>query len=1346
MGRIVGDKVYRMEKKEREMGVEMLEVGAQIKKVAIFSIRACYRSVLNHPFLVGMVLFLFFMHRSFPFLFSLFVSASPVLVCTAVLLGTLLSFGQPNIPEIEKEEMTNHEIMSLKTGIQVDSTVVERGESFVVERHTAKRSDAVLDESIAEASSVASEDEKNDCSLVHSEPQIGESSREIQFEKRLSEGEERELHDSGLEIKTETKEEKVKDSVFLESQYTRIEEVEDENAEVHGGKSPAEFINTSPISTWKPVGEEEEGVDDIEDSESGSDGAESSSPDASMADIIPMLDELHPLLDEDVPQPAHMSHDGSDAGSELSQKSSDGTNESDDEESEHREEEVGDDDENDDEDEEEEETVGSKEEALKSAIKWTEDDQKNLMDLGTSELERNQRLENLIARRRARRIMAEKNLIDFESSDLPFNIPPISTIRHNPFDLPYDSNDNITGLPPIPGSAPSILLPRHNPFDIPYDPNEEKPDLKGDGFQQEFMSFVPKETFFRRHESFNVGPSFFGPPKHEKQDIKFSPFFVPERLGSEGTSYSSLHRQSSELSDSKASSVPETESVCSDGDHDDKKLIEEDLSQDADLISDAGHPSEHIGHGSVSSEDTEREELGQAEKSDIEHDEVEIEMEDEEIHSEMVSSFSDSRDVAIPGEHDMGTIHLNKRADEVNYSSRSNSSSSSEVHERIFDEKEEVSSSLRPTKEENVIDEPPLEESDINTTMELVAESQHKEPVYDSSPTAVHKNLSSSSNSSDSQVETSEVGFSPVMVKRVVSFDDSVTEVTDLGIGGHAPSNEQIFADSSNVDSVDENGMITSGVAEKAEHILLSHELSGADKQLDSGRESRVPEFATHIEDAAPVASYSENKSSEDLDLSALKKEQPSVVVYEPVFSGSPAASSYESEAVEELPLDKEVTVEIKQDQVHSSGPRANFHEGIDQEGYEELSSPDSECEEKPIYELKKQLPVSDKAMVESSSENREELVVPQVESVTDVNATSKLDTSEFQPKNDELTALADLDDNALDEVENPDHIPVQSFNFQMEASGSQIHDHDIIEEADEIKEIDEGLLMELDAVGDFSVEEFGSNLHKIENRVSGEEMNSEMPSVEARSIEEIDSNFEKTEPLAMKAEVEIREVEIPQQSQIKEEIIESGMPVFEARSTEDPDKAFRQMIDEEIKMPVVIESVYSKMVPEETRAGRSEYEISHEDSSLTETKMELPVVEATSIEDLDLAYKQLNSSSGSLVDVPDSIGSTDPVEIDSDLHVERQNKQNSLFERLDVLESDNVAETTSEPHFTEPRSVEDTDMTLKSDFEEPSGKNESIEVGSFEEIETGTKEHGIPETSTSGVEQPDHGVKNLMS
>ena len=94
------------------------------------------------------------------------------------------------------------------------------------------------------------------------------------------------------------------------------------------------------------------------------------------------------------------------------------------------------------EDEEEEEAQGGKEDESKLAIKWTEDDEKNLMDLRTSELERNQCLENLISRRWAwknMRLVAEKNLINLDGADLPFNVPHILTVRSNPFDLPYDS-------------------------------------------------------------------------------------------------------------------------------------------------------------------------------------------------------------------------------------------------------------------------------------------------------------------------------------------------------------------------------------------------------------------------------------------------------------------------------------------------------------------------------------------------------------------------------------------------------------------------------------------------------------------------------------------------------------------------------------------------------------------------------------------------------------------------------------------------------------------------------------------------------------------------------------------
>ncbi|XP_031273947.1 troponin T, cardiac muscle isoforms-like [Pistacia vera] len=127
--------------------------------------------------------------------------------------------------------------------------------------------------------------------------------------------------------------------------------------------------------------------------------AQSSSPDASMADIFPMLDELHPLLDLEAPLPVHISNDESDAGSRMSHKSDIESVES--KESDNDGEGEGEDDS--EEEEEEEAAKEENEDESKSAIKWTEVDQKNLMDLGTSELERKQRLENLIARRRARK-------------------------------------------------------------------------------------------------------------------------------------------------------------------------------------------------------------------------------------------------------------------------------------------------------------------------------------------------------------------------------------------------------------------------------------------------------------------------------------------------------------------------------------------------------------------------------------------------------------------------------------------------------------------------------------------------------------------------------------------------------------------------------------------------------------------------------------------------------------------------------------------------------------------------------------------------------------------------------
>ncbi|GLU18792.1 hypothetical protein SLE2022_350740 [Rubroshorea leprosula] len=174
-----------------------------------------------------------------------------------------------------------------------------------------------------------------------------------------------------------------------------------------------------------------------------------------------------------------------------------------------------------DEDEEEVQEDGNK------AVEWTEDDQKNLMDLGFSELERNNRLESLIARRRARnlfRMAVEKSLVDMDSAH-PDQIAPIFVARSRPFD---DKKNPDQGGLHMPSSAPSILFPGRSPFDLPYDPYEEKPNLTGDSFQQEFMASHQKDIFFCRHESFCRGPFFPFEPKHDLQDPQLDLCFSTE--------------------------------------------------------------------------------------------------------------------------------------------------------------------------------------------------------------------------------------------------------------------------------------------------------------------------------------------------------------------------------------------------------------------------------------------------------------------------------------------------------------------------------------------------------------------------------------------------------------------------------------------------------------------------------------------------------------------------------------------------------------------------------------------------------------------------------------------------
>ncbi|XP_010535410.1 PREDICTED: uncharacterized protein LOC104810726 [Tarenaya hassleriana] len=135
-------------------------------------------------------------------------------------------------------------------------------------------------------------------------------------------------------------------------------------------------------------------------------------------------------------------------------------------------------------------------------------EQKNGGELRISEIE-SQRLESLIARRKARRLfklaLDQKNMTrGDETVSSTHNILQISVPKNNRSFLGKHrdrASKDVIGLQ-MPGSAPSVLLPVRNPFDIPYDPHEERPILKGDSFDLEFSAFNQKDLFFSRHESF----------------------------------------------------------------------------------------------------------------------------------------------------------------------------------------------------------------------------------------------------------------------------------------------------------------------------------------------------------------------------------------------------------------------------------------------------------------------------------------------------------------------------------------------------------------------------------------------------------------------------------------------------------------------------------------------------------------------------------------------------------------------------------------------------------------------------------------------------------------------------
>ncbi|GMH09269.1 hypothetical protein Nepgr_011110 [Nepenthes gracilis] len=590
------------------------------------SIRACYRLFCSHPLLIATLLFLLYLYQLSPHVFSLLVSASPIIICTAVLLGALLSYDQ----KMETGLKMNNGIMPLNTCAFDHATVVQRDWGRKRARFAKVRKGITESGLMGHGFCKVRANGHLDIGSIP----IARSSCGYQIENQLT------------------------------------EEVDGAKAEPMEGlvnTHKEDFLYSSPPEKSKQVEDDYQPVG------------------ASLADIISTLDEIDPLLDFENPQAMHEESDGRDGHEEnedeeeeMGFKEDDGrklviTQTEDDQKNltnlksseleryqclenlivrrtlpkdREENEEEGSELTDDEEELEEEETPRFEEEAgNKPLVTWTEDDEKNLKDLGSSELERDQRLENLIARRRALRnfsMIPDLNLIDLDDGYHPFQVAHISTTRFNPFNVP-DESTHQSGVLNVPGSAPSIFLPRQNPFDYPDESPEGKRnvtddnlgkqsiemnqkenfDFVGNGLRRDFMEMNQKDALFCRHQSFSRGPNLMGDcvkgelfevcPKDalfrryqsfgiafsrpEKQDEScLKPYFLPEHGASEAISHPSFQRNSSQVSNNSAFCSPsETELTSS---HNVMELV----NSGTETMPVINHVSEHIEPGSQSSD------------------------------------------------------------------------------------------------------------------------------------------------------------------------------------------------------------------------------------------------------------------------------------------------------------------------------------------------------------------------------------------------------------------------------------------------------------------------------------------------------------------------------------------------------------------------------------------------------------------------------------------------------------------------------------------------------------------------------------------------------------------------
>uniref|UniRef100_A0ACD5X0M0 Uncharacterized protein n=1 Tax=Avena sativa TaxID=4498 RepID=A0ACD5X0M0_AVESA len=444
----------------------------RIRRLLRSSIRLAYRCACDHSAVLGAGIVLLILHGLCPSLFAFLLSSSPVIVLTAILLGALLSYGEVTAPLDGEETPEEHENYSIKPSICISDCLIREVQNVAVKDQLEKRTETHSGEVYVRERATDDDltrdapcEEKN-VAYVASDAAVLSGEEYVEEERIPSDNLQgtpcEEKHVTFLDGDTVPTVEpctSTKISATLEreedakeiDEKPELQQLESTctgscNSGVHSQYQFGEFMR----SCWQPIMRPDPPCSDFESDLSD----ESSSADASMTDIIPMLEELHSMINSGAGQLSLASRDNFSSSSDDNEENLE---------------------------EEEEEDVSSDDE---DGAEWEQDSRNNLKDvahLNCSDMEPNIKMENLMELQRAKNIL--KFELDMRSIDLQaagttrkmkdassfhIQVPSISTPRHSPFDPPRDSEETID-LPPIPGSAPSLYLPRRNLFDLPFE-------------------------------------------------------------------------------------------------------------------------------------------------------------------------------------------------------------------------------------------------------------------------------------------------------------------------------------------------------------------------------------------------------------------------------------------------------------------------------------------------------------------------------------------------------------------------------------------------------------------------------------------------------------------------------------------------------------------------------------------------------------------------------------------------------------------------------------------------------------------------------------------------------------